>query len=719
MGGRSFEGMFALAGLVLALAVSAVAPQQAAPSDAAPPVVLEDVEVQGRRGAARVDPEIELDGAQIDALGANDIGEAVRRLAEDYALGDAPMIVVNGKRMADPDVFSGFPPDALVCLEVLPPQAGALYGSADPSRRVVNIVLQRRFHSRDGRASLRRPTAGGMSDADLELRQSSILDARTRQLGLQIGIDTALRAGERDQDRNAEPGADAVTLRAPSKSVGVRMAQTGEIGDWSASLRADARAQETRSVTLTDGQATENRRRSQSLNLTAGLNGEAVGWSIQTALSGLFSHNDQSGPSPSDANQQAASASVTLNRTLFDMAAGPVALSLSARASRSRSASERLGRRQTFSGRAEDLGGSLSVPLLRRRPGAGALGALGDLAVTLGANANTTDAGRGDGASIGLTWSPLPKLRVNADRSSANQSLPDQQRFDPEYYGEPIRVFDFRTGEAVEVLPILGGNPDLRPPSSDRIALSVSAGPFTAWALQGAVNFQRSEAVDGVGALPDPTPEVEAAFPGRFQRDADGRLVSIDRRPINFASAMTETVATNFSAAFPLGAKRAGRPGVIRVTINHNWEIASAATIHEGLPKMDRLAGDGGGAPRHAVSAAIDVQQGRWRANAAGRWRDGYRIRRDSGQDGPDDLRMNAFTTFDLKLNYQFERNPPAQGQDAGRRGRGLQMELMVANIFDARPTARLGDGRSAPGFGRDDQDPIGRTLSISLKQRF
>ncbi|MBL7396170.1 TonB-dependent receptor, partial [Escherichia coli] len=75
------------------------------------------------------------------------------------------------------------------------------------------------------------------------------------------------------------------------------------------------------------------------------------------------------------------------------------------------------------------------------------------------------------------------------------------QRFAPAYYGAPITVFDFVTGESAQVLPILGGTPDLLPPRFDRIALSASAGPFSPWNLTGSVSLQRSNAVNGIGSL--------------------------------------------------------------------------------------------------------------------------------------------------------------------------------------------------------------------------
>lgn len=704
--------------LISTLAVGQAPAQQAAPSPADEPTVLDDVVVQGRRGAALVDPEVELDGFEIDALGADDIGQVIRRLSEDYGLGEGPLIVVNGRPMADPAVFSGFPPDALVRAEVLPPQAGALYGETDPSRRVVNIVLQRRFHSRDARASLRRPTAGGRSEASLDLRQSSIIDTRTRQIGAKLDLDTALRAGERDQTRTDGPAAETVTLRPASEVLSANLAQTASLGDWALSLRANGRLQERRSTALRDGEPTDSRHTSRSLNMTGGLNGKLAGWSVQAALNGAVSQNERSGLSPSESRTETLSANLGLNRTLFDLPAGPAAVSLAGRASRSRSETEGETFRTTRSGRAKGFSGSLSIPLLRRPIGDDAPAFHpGDLSMTVGANMTETDSGRGDGTSLGLAWTPGPAVRINGNWSTSAQSLDDAQRFDPEYYGDPIVVFDFLTGGAVEVLPILGGNPDLRAPSSDQLSLSVAAGPFGAFPLQGGVTYSRNEAVDGVGALPALTPEVEAAFPERFRRDADGRLVSIDQRPINVASALTETLNTNLGGSVPLGPGGRGRGAALRLRLNHSWTLSNATTIHGGLPSMDRLAGDGGGLSRHRLGLAADLSHGPWGLNATANWRDGYRTRRTIGQDSPDDLRMDAFTTVDVKLSYQFA-GPPPEGGGRARRGTGLQLELAIANLFDARPSARLGDGRPAPGYGRDDQDPVGRTVLITLKRR-
>jgi hypothetical protein len=40
---------------------------------------------------------------------------------------------------------------------------------------------------------------------------------------------------------------------------------------------------------------------------------------------------------------------------------------------------------------------------------------------------------------------------------------------------------------------------------------------------------------DPIGEFPAVSPELEAALPERFTRDAAGRLAAVDLRPVNFA----------------------------------------------------------------------------------------------------------------------------------------------------------------------------------------
>ncbi|MET4898746.1 hypothetical protein RN629_16620 [Sphingomonadaceae bacterium jetA1] len=441
-------------------------------------------------------------------------------------------------------------------------------------------------------------------------------------------------------------------------------------------------------------------------------------------MTGQVSATRQSGLSDTDSSQQSLGGTLSANRKLLTLPAGPVIVNLFTQASRSRTTTMIGGAEQAFSGHNVNLGATLSVPLWRTpSPGQGSVvsHALGSLSATLGGNVRQTDAGQGKGVNAGLSWLPLGKFRLTGNWSRSTDSVSDAQRFAPEYYGAPITVFDFVTGQSAEVLPILGGTPDLRPPRFDRVALSALAGPFLPWNVAGSVSLQRSNAANSAGPLPAVTPELEAAFPDRFRRDATGRLTAIDQRPINFASTRTESLASNLGASFPLGEAAPGKPrGTLRLTLNHNLQLRNVTTIHASLPPMNRLVGDGGGVPRQQLDVQVDGRRGAWGLNMAARWRSGYRTRRDTGRDSAGDLRVSPVGTIDLRFSYVLQRAiRPSQSGVTPRRGAGIQFGLDVINVFDARPGASLGDGRPAPGYGRDDQDPVGRAVRLFARSRF
>ena len=52
--------------------------------------------------------------------------------------------------------------------------------------------------------------------------------------------------------------------------------------------------------------------------------------------------------------------------------------------------------------------------------------------------------------------------------------------------------------------------------------------------------------------FPAATPALEAAFPDRFQRDADGQLTRVDLRPVNADSSRRDTLRWGFDFTKPL-----------------------------------------------------------------------------------------------------------------------------------------------------------------------
>ncbi|MFS0741122.1 TonB-dependent receptor [Brevundimonas sp. 3P9-tot-E] len=689
------------------------------------PVRVDDIEVRGRRGAARVPPDIELDGAEIDALGAWDIGEVLKRMGETLGVGEEPMVIINGKRVANPGVFYGFPPDALMRTEVLPPEAAALYGGA-PGQRVVNLVLQRRFASYDGRVAGSRPTQGGTSSLSGDMRRSAIVDENTHQLGLRVSHDTALRADERDRNLPGEgPEAGAITLRPRADLVSANVNLTRALGEWSAVFSLNGQTRNTRSVARLSEGVVESRRRNDSLGGSVGLSGFMAGWSLQANLTGQASRAREDGFTDTRNENRSLGLNATASRTLMDLPTGPIVANLNGNLMESRSIIDRDRIHTSTDFQTREGRGSVTIPLLKANPDAAAGRWIGDLQATFGASVRETSGGGGDELNGALAWTPRKGVRLNGVWSTSSDSISDIQRFEPIYYGAPRVVFDFRTGEAVEIAPILGGNPDLLPPRSRRLALTASLGPFSSWILSGNFGYHRAESTDGIGSLPDLTEDVEAAFPERFQRDAAGRLISIDYRPMNLSSSLTEGVTSSVNFSLP----RRTRVGenestVLRVALSHSFRIRDTVALLENLPGLDRLKGDGGGVSRQDARIMLDARRGRWGVNASANWRDGYLTRRVSGADGPGDLVTEPFTRVDLKVSFQVSSSSMRarqDGEDASPRRKvsGLQLNLEVENLFDARPGAHLGDGSPAPGYGRDIQDPIGRTVRLTLQRRF
>ncbi|HWW11170.1 MAG TPA: TonB-dependent receptor, partial [Brevundimonas sp.] len=679
-------------------------------------VTLEDVIVIGRRGAARVPPETELNEGEIDNLGAYDIGEAIAQISRNLGLDRPPVLIINGRQVVNPGDFMGFPPDALVRVEVLPQQAAAIYGE-DPSSRVLNLVLKPEFRSRDAFLKAARPTAGGTSSLSADARQSEIHGNDTRQYGVQLSRDTALRAEERPDYMRDHPGSEGQTLRPAGEGVIANFAMTGSLGEWSSSLSATGRASSDRFASVVDGQVVETRSKTQSLSLTGGLSGDVMGWTSRLSLLGYASNVSQDGASDTRSRTFSMTTDLTANRSLRDLPAGPAMATLGVRyvGSGSDNDTGSVDTRQTA--QALDLRGNLALPLSRLTQESPGL-RWGDLSMTVGGTLTglLDDAGQGEGLNAGLNWAPLRKLRFNGQWSSATGSPSATLRHNPIYYGPPTVVFDFRTGESVTVLPLLGGNPDLQPQTSRTLSLSASAGPFTRWSVQGRIGFQRASSTNGYGALPDLTPAVEAAFPERFIRDAGGRLISIDQRLINLDSTTMETLSSGLNLSIPSGQNGPGW----QVSVNHTWQLSNVAVLRQGLPELDRLAGDGGGAPRQQINIQVDGRRGNWGLNAGARWQSASRIRRDIGVDGPNDIERSAFAAVDLKISYLLEWAAPSAQDGAGaRRDGGIRLELQIDNLFDARPEATRGDGRPVPGYGRDDQDPLGRIVRVSLSRRF
>jgi iron complex outermembrane receptor protein len=197
-------------------------------------------------------------------------------------------------------------------------------------------------------------------------------------------------------------------------------------------------------------------------------------------------------------------------------------------------------------------GANIVLPLTSRRDGVA--GAIGDISLNFSGGINhLSDFGTLTDWSAGLTWSPTEKLTFQSSYI-VNEAAPSLgQLGNPQIVTFNVPVFDFVRGDTALARIVTGGNPGLRAETQRDIKLSMN------WELP---VFQRSSLLveyfsnssdDVTHSFPLLTPAIEAAFPERVLRDATGRLIEIDRRPVTFDKVKNSRLRWGFNISGRIG----------------------------------------------------------------------------------------------------------------------------------------------------------------------
>jgi hypothetical protein len=161
---------------------------------------------------------------------------------------------------------------------------------------VVNLVLQRRFSSHDGRMSGTRPTQGGMSSLSGDLRRSAIVGENTHQLGFRVSRETALRADERDRELTEESqDSGAITLRPDADLASANATLTRSLGEWASVFNLNGQVRRSHSVARINGVVAQSRRQLESLGGSVGFSGSLGGWATQANLNAQASNGREDG----------------------------------------------------------------------------------------------------------------------------------------------------------------------------------------------------------------------------------------------------------------------------------------------------------------------------------------------------------------------------------------------------------------------------------------
>lgn len=532
----------------------------------------------------------------------------------------------------------------------------------------------------------------------------------------------------------AEPDDDFSALRRETRSRtgGVGLALNGDIRPWRWSLTGNY--DRTRSVTLTDRDVLASPRpRDRARTITDTANAELVA-----------------------------------NGALFDLPAGEV--STSGRLGGSYLGLDGITQRADFQ-QSRDLSRTrgnaqvnLDVPIVRRSRDV--LAAIGDLSLNFNAEVEElSDFGTLRTLGAGLSWEPLDDFNIIASFTNEDGAPTVAQLGDPSLETPNVRVFDFTRGETVDVTRISGGNPGLLADNRRVMKLGLTVRPLDKADLTLSVNYNEERIEDVIASFPVATAEIEAAFPDRFGRDESGQLLRIDSRPVNFERADREELRTGFNFSLPWGPQgpppgsrrgarqagqggdqagapgqgpRADRPrgggrggfgggrggfgggrgGRIQLGLFHTWRFTDEILIREGVPVLDLLGGSAvgnrGGRPSHEIEASAGLFRNGFGARLALNYQSGTEVR---GHDAGDDLRFGDFATANLRLFADLN----AQRALIRRAPwlRGTRVSLSVNNLSGSRLDVRDEAGLVPIGFQPDRLDPLGRSVTLSIRKLF
>ena len=374
------------------------------------------------------------------------------------------------------------------------------------------------------------------------------------------------------------------------------------------------------------------------------------------------------------------------------------------------------------------LSGNLQVPLLNDKS------PIGNLELDLnGAIRSLNRIGTVEDFGAGLAWQPVRSLNLRGSFDMQRQAPSAQTLSDPQIVYENYRIFDFVTGQTVQVRYITGGNPNL--PVARRRIWSIGATylPFSDANLILSTEYSSRRTTNLQSTLPPVNAQVQAAFPDRFVRDANGVLTLVDSRPVAFAYDNSDQLHSRIDFHGSLGKpsqKRAAGSGSdsdgafsfdgrarFNLSIEHNWIISSVRRAQLGLPEVDLLAGGatgyGGGLARHTVRVSANLAGRGVGMQLYGTWRSATLIKA-ADTPSPSDIYFSAQTNVDMRLFADLGTLVPGSGVLKGAR-----LSLSVTNLLDSKQRVRDGSGLTPIRYQPYLLNPLGRAITIGLRKVF
>ncbi|HEU4650088.1 MAG TPA: hypothetical protein VFS49_01620 [Croceibacterium sp.] len=550
--------------------------------------------------------------------------------------GGFPVMLVNGVRISSFREIRSYPPEAIQKVEVFPEEVAQRYGYS-PDQRVVNIILKRNYSSREVEVEYGQPWEGGYSTNGVEATYLQLIGESRLNFNLTVDDTSLLTEAERGVIQSNPPTfasdpdpAEFRSLVSDSANYEGTANFTTRLGGGGSSLSLNAtverddnlRYQGLDSVVLTDPAGASARRtlgaddpltvdsRTDTYSAGATLNTSLGRWQVTGTADGSIADSrsliarlaDTSGlqaaaaagtlpidatlPNLPDAGLDRADSRNTSFNTLVTATGRPLLLpageltvtldggysftGIDSKDTRNPGFETSLNRGDLTAGV------NVAIPIASRREDHWA--AIGDLSFNVQAGVDhLSDFGTLTDVTLGLNWGITERLNFGASYIMRDAAPSLSQLGAPEIATPNVPVYDIARNETVLVTTISGGNPDLPAQSQDdwRVNLNWELPQFWSAIQQGriSVEYSNNHAEDVSASFPALTPAIEAAFPDRVTRDAGGRLVQIDQRPVTYAEQKSKRVGVNLNFSGPFGKPRAqaqqanplaaafGRPG--------------------------------------------------------------------------------------------------------------------------------------------------------------
>lgn len=539
--------------------------------------------------------------------------------------GDRPVILVNGIRIGSFREFANYPPEALARVEVFPEEVAQRFGFPPDRRVINLILkdnysnrqadLELEAPSRGGyfrneqQLGVLKIADGGRINANVQVEDTTLLTEAERNVPQ---TPSSISQVEGDPDQAAFR-----SLLADTFGLDANLSWAKAIIDSGASLSANLNyarnesrsldglntvvlraSQDGEGVLRTFGAVTPLARRTSSDTVSAAgsITKPVNAFRLTTTFDGSFSEteteidrrlsDDQlavfenaalantlavTGPLPADTasgfdiarrRTVVTESQTTLEGPLGTLPAGEVLATFDFGLDwrRIESSDTRTTIDAQLTRRRLSTGANLVVPLTSEREEFA--DALGNFTLNLQAGVeDLSDFGVLGDWNAGLTWAPFENLDLSATYIWREVAPSLSALGDPQITNFNVPVFDFVRGEPVLAEVRTGGNPDL-PPETQRDWKFSANWELPFWENSRlAVDYIRNRSDNVVSAFPQITGDIEAAFPGRVTRDADGQLIALDRRSVSFAETRADRLQFTFSTNGSFGAPEGGPGG--------------------------------------------------------------------------------------------------------------------------------------------------------------